>query len=119
MEVTSELTAVLGFPPHASFAGHLDFVADESLTDDVVAVVRETLTNVAKHAKASRAAVDVTLTDGEITVTVTDNGVGVADTGRTSGTANLRSRAQGRGGSFTLAPANAGGTIAIWKVPVS
>jgi signal transduction histidine kinase len=118
MEVTSELTAVLGFPPHVSFAGHLDFLADQSLTDDVTAVVRETLTNTAKHAHAARASVDVTLADRALTITVTDDGTGLRDTDRASGTANLRGRAERRGGSFTLAPANAGGTIAIWKVPV-
>lgn len=119
MEVTSELTAVLGFPPHVSFAGHLDFLADETLADDVVAVVRETLTNTAKHAQATRASVDVSLADRELMITVTDDGIGVQDTGRKSGIANLGARAERRGGSFTLAPANAGGTMAIWKVPTS
>jgi signal transduction histidine kinase len=119
LEVTSDLTTVLGFPPHVSFAGQLDFVADQLLTDDVTAAVREMLTNVAKHAEASSASVDVTLVGRELTITVTDNGVGVHDTGRRSGTANLRSRAQQRGGSFTLEPANSGGTIAIWKAPTS
>jgi signal transduction histidine kinase len=118
MEVTSDLTATLGFPPHVSFAGQLDFATDPILVDDITAVVRETLTNVAKHAGASQVSVDVTLAAGELTVTVTDDGTGVRDTGRSSGTANLRARAERRGGTFTLAPANAGGTIAIWKVRV-
>ena len=119
LEVTSELTAVLGFPPHVSFAGQLDFSIDEVLTDDVTAAVRETLTNVAKHARAASASVDVTLAAGELTITVTDDGVGMRDTGRSSGTANLRTRAERRGGSFTLEQAHSVGTIAILTVPTS
>jgi signal transduction histidine kinase len=55
---------------------------------------------------------------GELTLTVTDNGVGAAGATRSSGTANLRARAVKHGGSFTLEPAPGGGTTAQWKVPV-
>lgn len=118
MEVTSDLTATLGYPPHVSFAGQLDFSDDPELVDDITAVVREALTNVAKHARARQTSVDVTLAAGELTVTVIDDGTGVRNSGRSSGTANLLTRAERRGGKFTLTPANAGGTIATWKVPV-
>src|SRR4051794_25929275 len=50
LEVSSELTTPLGFAPHVAFSGLVDMNVDEELTGDVVAVVRETLTNAAKHA---------------------------------------------------------------------
>jgi signal transduction histidine kinase len=118
LEVTSECTAPLGFAPHVAFAGLVDITPDAELMDDVVACVRETLTNVAKHARATSAVVDVALTADELTVTVSDNGVGATGATRSSGTANLRARAEKRGGSFEMSPAPSGGTVVKWKVRV-
>ena len=86
--------------------------------DDVVACVRETLTNVAKHAHATSVVVDVALTADELAVTVSDNGTGAAGATRSSGTANLRSRAEKRRGSFEMAPSPSGGTVVKWKVRI-
>jgi signal transduction histidine kinase len=116
LEVASDLTPALGFAPHVAFSGVVDRRIEDELMQDVVACVRETLTNVAKHAKARSAVVDVSLAEDVLTVTVTDNGVGLRDTSRSSGTANLRARAAKWDGSFELAPGTSGGTMATWKV---
>jgi signal transduction histidine kinase len=116
LEVATDLTPALGFSPHVAFGGLVDISPDDAVTEDVIACVRESLTNVAKHARATDAAVDVALVGRELTVTVSDNGIGINDPTRSSGTANLRTRAERLGGSFDLAAAPAGGTIAIWKV---
>jgi len=118
LEVTSEFAEPLGFAPYVAFAGVVDLALDGKLMEDVVACTRETLANVAKHARASRVTVDLSVSAGELTLTVTDNGVGAAGATRSSGTANLRARAVKHGGSFTLEPAPGGGTTAQWKVPV-
>ena len=118
LEVASELTAPLGFAPHVAFAGLVDMNLDEDVTGDVVAVVREALTNAARHAHATSVVVDVALTAEELAVTVSDNGVGAAGATRSSGTSNLRARAVKRGGSFEMAPAPSGGTVVKWKVRV-
>ena len=118
VEVSSDLTPALGFVPHVTFSGALDGRLTGELTDDVVACVRETLTNVAKHARAKSAMVDLSLADEILTVMVTDDGVGVGETTRSSGTANLRARAQKWGGTFALGPGSSGGTTAIWTVRV-
>jgi signal transduction histidine kinase len=118
LEVTSELTSALGFTPHVAFSGLVDIRLDDQLSDDVLACVRETLTNVAKHAHASTASVDLALSADELTITVTDNGTGPALASRHSGIANLRARAERRGGSFDLAPGASGGSIARWKVQI-
>jgi signal transduction histidine kinase len=102
-----------------AFAGLVDLDLGEEVTDDVLAVVREALTNVAKHAHATSASVDVALADGELTLTVSDNGVGAAGATRSSGTANLRARAQRREGSFEMTPGPTGGTVLRWRARVA
>jgi signal transduction histidine kinase len=118
LDVTSELSEALGYSPHVAFAGFVDQGFDAELTEDLVACVRESLANVAKHARATDVMVDVVLSEGELAVTITDNGIGMAGATRSSGTANLRARAAHRGGTFTIEPAPGGGTAVIWKVPV-
>jgi signal transduction histidine kinase len=120
LEVAGDLTPVLGFTPHVAFAGLVDLVLDEGLMEDVMAFVRESLTNVAKHAHGTSATVDVALAAQVLTLTVTDNGVGVVPgSARRGGTANLKVRAENRGGSFDLAPGPSGGTVVTWKVRIT
>jgi signal transduction histidine kinase len=116
LEVVSDVTPALGFAPNVTFAGLLDLEFDESLTADVIATVRETLTNVAKHAHATSVKVDVEIVHNELTINVVDNGVGIDNPGRASGIANLSARAHNQRGSFVVAPAPGGGTVASWKV---
>jgi signal transduction histidine kinase len=118
LEVTADLAAALGFAPQVTFSGVLDVRLTDELVNDVVACVRETVTNVAKHARAKSAMVDLSLAGEVLTVMVTDDGIGVGDTSRSSGTANLRARAQKWGGTFALAPGSVGGTTATWTVRI-
>jgi len=118
LEVASELTGALGITPHVAFSGLVDLNLDEQLSDDALACVRETLTNVAKHARARTTSVDVARSADELRITVTDDGVGPAGAIRSSGIANLRVRAEKHGGSFELAPGPAGGSIATWKARI-
>jgi signal transduction histidine kinase len=85
------------------------------LVPDVLAVVRELVTNVVRHARASR--VSVTLTVGEeVQISVTDDGVGLHPTSVRSGLANLADRAERRGGRLSTAPRTAG-TQVRWSIP--
>jgi len=118
LDVSADLTAALGFVPNVTFSGVLDPRLTDALIDDVVACVRETLTNVAKHARAKSAMVDLSLAGEVLTVMVTDDGIGFRGTTRSSGTANLGARAQKWSGTFALAPGSAGGTTATWTVRV-
>jgi signal transduction histidine kinase len=80
-------------------------------------VLRETLSNVARHAHAS--SVSVTIEIGErVAVTVIDDGVGFAEgTTGGSGLRNLDERSRAFGGSFTIGPGASAGTVATWTVP--
>jgi signal transduction histidine kinase len=85
------------------------------LVPDLLAVVRELVTNVVRHAQASR--VTVTLTVGEeVQVTVTDDGIGLPPTSVRSGLANLADRAERRGGRLATVPRTAG-TQVRWTIP--
>ena len=117
MDVVAEVAPVLGFSPEVDFNGPVDILSESDLTADVAAVVREGLTNVARHAGASRARVTVTGTTDRMTVTVIDNGVGLGDTGRRSGLDNIRMRAEQRSGGLVVEDA-APGTRLTWSASV-
>lgn len=94
---------------------------DPSLSDDVLAVVREMLSNVARHAKATRVHLTIEAGDGRLSVTTTDDGVGAGGaTSRHSGTSNLAGRAIRRNGTFQMSAVRPGserpGTVAEWNV---
>ena len=106
----------LGFVPDLSLAGSLSGLADD-LEADVIAVIREGLANVARHAQATAVVVSVRVTD-TVRVCVTDDGVGMATPSARSGLANLNARAAARGGSLTLEPNAPRGTMVTWEARV-
>jgi signal transduction histidine kinase len=75
-------------------------------------VVAEALTNVAKYARASAARVSVERADGELLVTVADDGIGGADGTAGSGLRGLADRVEALGGRLELrSPAGSGTTV--------
>jgi signal transduction histidine kinase len=84
----------------------------------MLAVLREALSNVAKHAAASSACVEVSVEPDRAQLSVTDDGVGIPEGGRRSGLANLAARAKDLGGTCTVAPADKQGTRVVWQVPL-
>jgi signal transduction histidine kinase len=107
----------LGFTPQLRTEGPVDSIVSAELRPHLLAVVRETLSNVARHAHATSAQVLLQVGD-EIVLTVSDDGVGVAAGSRESGLRNMRDRAETFGGTFQMHPGPQGGTIAVWRVPV-
>lgn len=99
------------------FDGPVDSSVPEAVIPHLLAVVREALSNAARHAAASR--VDVTLAVGDdVVLTVEDDGVGLAGRTRESGLGNLRRRAEKLGGTLVLDSPSAGGTRVEWRVPL-
>jgi signal transduction histidine kinase len=86
------------------------------LVPDVVAVVGELVTNVVRHAHASRLTVAVTVSDA-VSVVVTDDGHGLPSITVRSGLANLADRAERRGGRMSTTSGNSG-TEVSWVVPL-
>jgi PAS domain S-box-containing protein len=118
LQVVSELTAVLGFEPSVRFEGPVDTVATNELTDNVVAVLREALTNTARHAHATAVNVTITAAD-EFVVTVADDGTGADAFERPGGrgVTNLAGRAQNLGGTAVVESVTPHGTRVEWRVP--
>ncbi|MFE1783674.1 GAF domain-containing protein [Streptomyces sp. NPDC059506] len=108
----------LGFAPSLSMEGVLDAEVPEEVADHMVAVLGEALTNVARHAHASRAEVILGTTGSEAVLTVADDGVGIRPGGRRSGLRNLAERAERLGGSLELSAPPGGGTVLVWRVPL-
>ena len=107
----------LGFAPTLTVRGTLVDVPDQ-LAADLLAVVREALSNAARHAGASVVSVLVESADG-LRVEVRDNGRGVQPGTRRSGLDNLARRATTRGGQLVIAAPEGGGTELVWSVPLA
>jgi signal transduction histidine kinase len=114
-------SAVLGFDPAVRFIGAVDSSVSPECADNLIAVLREALMNAAKHAQATRVDVLMQVAGGTAVMTVTDDGLGIPDTGpsRRSGVANLMARAVECGGTCELKRVDAeGGTRLVWRVPL-
>jgi signal transduction histidine kinase len=89
----------------------------EQLEVVVYYVVSESLANVAKHARATRATVDVARENGQMVVEVVDDGVGGADTERGSGLRGLADRVEAVGGRLRIWTPLGGGTRVKAEIP--
>ena len=101
LEAVADATEGLGFKPAVSFHGAVDHEVALQVQLEAEAVLREALSNTARHAHASRAEVHITV-DDELGILVVDNGVGVGQPDRLSGIANARARAELLGGHLDL-----------------
>ncbi len=108
----------LGFVPRLSFDGLVDTAVPEGIGDHLLSALREMLTNVAKHARATSVRVHVVV-DDDVCVTVTDNGRGLPEHLLHSGLGldNLVERATVLGGLCSVVASAGGGTEVRWKVP--
>ncbi|MFJ6832719.1 GAF domain-containing protein [Streptomyces sp. NPDC091209] len=116
----------LGFQPGHRFTGPVDTLVGELTAKNLIAALREALSNAFRHAGSSRIEVsvdaNVLLPDGRpgVRLAVADDGVGIPDGGRRSGLKNLKRRAESLGGASWYGPgigADGGGTTVVWQVP--
>jgi len=108
----------LGFAPQVDFAGPVDTLVPSGIAEQLVAVIREALSNVARHAEATAVTISVTAGPGRVELVVSDNGVGIEDGVATSGLANLQRRAGDLGGEFSVTRRDGGGTEVRWQAPL-
>ena len=120
ISLTAEVRPTLGVEPRIFFEGPVDSVTDERVADELLTVLREALSNVARHADATEVAVHLVASDEALTLRVEDNGVGppesVSEAGR--GLRNLRSRAEHVGGDFSFTARDPRGSTLEWTVPL-
>jgi len=96
-------------------------LADRDRATAVYRIVQETLTNVARHAGATRVAITMEAAGENLRLTVHDNGKGVKEeelgAPGSFGIMGMKERALILGGEFTLAAAHGGGTIVTLTLP--
>jgi len=121
LELAAESARLLGFNPVVRFDGAIDSAVDDALADHVVAVLREALTNVARHARATSAQLAVAVDRDRLVVQLSDDGAGLGDNDGSGGRglANMRVRADKLGGKVTIATAPGGGTIVSFEAPIT
>lgn len=119
LEAVTAATATLPGPPEVAFRGPIDLLVTDGLRDDVVAVVREALTNVGRHAGAERVELFVSADSRGVEVEVLDDGKGLVEGTTLSGLSNLRARAEMLGGAFEIASRSGPGTRLAWTVPLA
>jgi signal transduction histidine kinase len=107
----------LGFPPSVRLDGLLDTVVEPESGEQLLAVLQEALSNVARHAEARAVSIAIEVKD-ELILRVEDDGVGIPPGGRRSGLRNMAERAEALGGSFTTRGGAQGGTVLLWCVPI-
>jgi signal transduction histidine kinase len=118
LAVVGQVAPALESAPDVRFAGPVDTLVHGAVIGEIEAVIREGLTNVAKHAQASQASLELTADGGWLTVRISDDGSGLKQPHRSSGLANLRQRAERLGGSLRIEGESGGGTILTWTIPI-
>ncbi len=116
----AEAAVTLGFEPRCFFDGPVNSGIADDLAADLVATVHEALSNVARHANASRVQVEVVVTD-IVVVRVVDDGVGppADDSPRGLGLNNMQARALRHGGRSELRAGSPRGSVLHWQCPRS
>ncbi|GAA1261788.1 GAF domain-containing protein [Streptomyces aureus] len=119
VQAMDRAAVMLGFPPALRMEGLIDTDVPPGVADEIIAVIGEALTNVARHAQAAHAEVLIKAEDGAVTVEVSDDGIGISDDGRRSGLLNLAERAGRLEGELNVSCGPHGGTRLVWRVPVA
>jgi len=117
LDVVADVVPALGFEPAFRFEGDLDDV-DGAVSGHLLSTLREALSNVARHARAS--GVEITLRVGDrVVLEVRDDGVGARSLAGGLGIRNMVRRAALLGGHADVSAPATGGTVLTWDVPLS
>ena len=119
LQLTGDAADRLGFEPRVHFRGPVDTVVDNETGEQLLAVLRESLSNVIRHADATAVEVTVSVDRGELVLAVGDDGVGLCTApGSGFGLRNMESRAEALLGTFAVRANSPRGTLVEWQVPV-
>nr|WP_315252253.1 histidine kinase [uncultured Duganella sp.] len=101
-------------------ANQRDIGLDHDQTTALFRIAQEALTNIAKHANASKVSVKLARLRHHISLKISDNGggIGPADHGKPAsfGLRSMAERARALGGTLSLTPASGGGTVVAIKI---
>ncbi|TDU83804.1 histidine kinase/DNA gyrase B/HSP90-like ATPase [Kribbella voronezhensis] len=117
--LVDEYTGPLGFRPDLIVTGPIDSAVPASVRPQIVAAVRESLSNVVRHARAGSVKVEIIVTGADVTARITDDGIGITSTDRRSGLRNLEDRATALGGAVRLESNQPHGTVLELRAPLN
>ncbi len=117
-QLAREYAPLLNFDPAVTTVGPVDTAVPPEIREQLLPVLREALSNLARHAAADRAEIELAVDTHEVRLTVLDDGVGLGALSAESGLRNARRRATALGGSFELGPRQPRGTSFVWRVPL-
>lgn len=110
---------MLGFAPTLRLHGPISSTIPDEVHPHVLAVLREALTNAARHAKGTQVDVSLEIAD-ELVLCIDDDGVGPPDKPSAGhGLRNITQRARQLGGAAELSQGPRGGTRVTWQVPIN
>ncbi len=119
-DVAVEAAGSLGYPARVSFRGPVEAALTEPVLTEVLSVLREALSNVARHSRASRVDVVLMADAATVTLSVADNGIGLPDGPLAGhGLENMTERAAKLGGECVVTRRHPAGTILKWWVPLT
>jgi signal transduction histidine kinase len=119
LAVIDQERPALGLAPHVRFDGALETV-DAAVGEHLLAILREALSNAARHAHAASVTVEVALIDDRVVLRVSDDGIGLTlDSPHGNGVRNMSSRAAATGGTFEVRPGQDGGTVLECRLPIT
>jgi PAS domain S-box-containing protein len=117
--IAREAARGLGFEPSVMFDGPVDSVVSDEIREHLLATLREALSNVTRHAHASKVKIELVADPGHVSLRVLDDGVGTDSRDEGNGVRNMNERAIALGGSCDINRSSAsGGTSIEWIVPV-
>jgi PAS domain S-box-containing protein len=96
------------------FADEAELRLDDKASTAIFRIVQEALTNIARHAQASQVTMNLYRTNGELLITIRDDGRGIREEdmekAESLGLIGMRERVWGLGGAITIGPDEAPGT---------
>jgi signal transduction histidine kinase len=118
-KVAAESAEQLGFTPRLAFRGPVEAAVSDELAAQLVSVLREALSNVARHAQASSVDVVLVAAAGSVTISIADDGVGIPEgLSAGHGLENMGTRAAQLGGELVVSRRSPCGTLLRWQVPI-
>lgn len=121
VSLVQELSSVVGLNVEVSFEGPVDTAIATEVAEHLVATIRESVTNIVRHAHAAHAEVAINVDGGRCRLTVRDDGDGFDQSNVRQGSlglTNLRTRAEKLAGTFVVETGGSGGTSLTWQVPL-
>lgn len=119
VELTTRASDRLGFSPRIRISGEIDTLVSPELGEQLVAVLNEALSNVARHAQATSCDITIAVNE-QLELWVVDDGVGMPEDRRPrGGLRNLADRAREAGGELRVTGHDGVGLALCWTVPLS